>query len=381
MKEANSNKTTPILLTIFMVCLIILCTVNPGPILSVYKLFYVKYIRITKSAFTSRFNDSELNLAIDNAKAQTWVRKQINSDLRPFKKGISGQQIEQIYSEFQHPEQNKLVLFTVADGMVSATAPENLQNTRGYKTTYDVIRILAQKNKIPDCKFIISLHDYLSYIPNTKAPVPIFTFAKHSKVIVEKDTILVPDWMNIRYWDVLRGRIACANVIYPWQRKIAAIHWRGGTTDSMKHRTKLLALRDKLKYLDVGMTEGENSLPFLDPEKSVKYKYQIALDGSRCTWERMIWQMSSNTVLLKPDSPQKQWFHLGLEPYKNYLPLKTIDEVSVISAYNWLQANDAKAKEISRSANYFAKNNFKTQDFFAYYAVLLQEYAKLYSEN
>lgn len=145
----------------------------------------------------------------------------------------------------------------------------------------------------------------------------------------------------------------------------------------MKHRAKLVNLNNKFKFLDVGMTEGSNKVPRMDPEFSVQFKYQIALDGSRCIWERIVWQMYSNSVLIKPDSPHKQWFYLGLKPYYNYIPIEDIDEDKIVKLYNWLQNNDTKVQAVVGNANTFAKDNFKTQDFFAYYAVLLQEYAKL----
>ncbi len=377
MPNIKFSKAT-LCLVIFLACTGILCAVNPAPILLVYKTLYVKYVRITKSAFTSRFKPQDLDKAIEHAKAQPWVQKQIASDLAPFKHGIRSEQIQSWFKTFQHPTETKLVKFTVKNKQLSVESPDELKGSRAYKTIYSVIELLNAQGKVPDCEFIVSLNDYLGFIPDQCAPVAIFSFAKHTGIAVEKDTILIPDWMNIRYWDTLRGRIALANKLYPWRRKEAVLHWRGGTTDSMLHRAKLVALNKKLHYLDVGMTEGANAMPYVDPENSVKYKYQIALDGSRCTWERMIWQMAANTVLIKPNSPQIQWFHLGLEPYKNYVPMRTVDEINVAAIYTWLTDHDQEARAITKNANKFAQENFKTQDFFAYYAILLQEYAKLY---
>lgn len=186
--------------------------------------------------------------------------------------------------------------------------------------------------------------------------------------------------MNTRYWDNLRNRILLANKIYPWAKKKPLLHWRGGLADGLQHRQKLIALKAQLAFLDVGMTEGQNKVPFVQPENSLAYKYQIALDGARCTWERMVWQMTANTVLIKPRSPHIQWFHKGLEPYVNYVPINEVDAENIQNAYSWLQNNDQQAQIITKNANAFAKNNFKTQDFFAYYALLLQEYAKLFHQ-
>lgn len=339
---------------------------------------HVRYIRIAKSNFATRFTDAELETAVSHAKSQEWVQKQIQEDLAPFKQGIRHAQVLHWFKTMQEKQLSKLAKFTVHNKAVSVEVPEDYTHMRSYKTVHSVVELLASKGYVPDCEFIVSFNDYLDYIPANSAPAAIFTFAKHTQIPIEQNTILIPDWMNVRYWDVLRKRIALANRLYPWHNKKNMIHWRGGEADSMHHRENLVKLKSKFKFLDVGMTAGKNAVPFVDPENSILYKYQISLDGMRCTWERMIWQMSANTVLIKPNSPQVQWFHKGLEPYKNYVPITTVDEQNVSEVYEWLKTHDYEAKQISLNANQFAKDNFKTQDFFAYYAVLLQEYAALY---
>jgi len=355
-----------------------LALANPTVVIKLYKSLHVKYVRIAKSDFEKRFTDIQLQDAISHASAQPWVQEQIAADLAPYKNGISHEQINTWFKELQDNSKNKLAKFTISHGTVTVVAAPELTESRAYKTVYSVVSILANKKLIPDCEFIVALNDYLAYVPsNYTTPAAILSFAKHTQLPVEKNTILIPDWMNVRYWDVLRSRIALANRIFPWERKKDLIHWRGGCADSMQHRTKILSLSKTIDFLDVAMTEGANPASYMDPEFSVQYKYQIALDGARCTWERIVWQMYSSTVLIKPNSPQVQWFHRGLTPYTNYIPIADVTEAEMISAYNWLRNNDDAAKAIMRNANKFAKENFKTQDFFAYYAVLLNEYANL----
>lgn len=374
------SKSKQIYCGIGLTCLIAvtLALANPTVVIKIYKSVYVKYVRIAKSNFEKRFTDTELQLAITHAAAQPWVQEQIAADLAPYKDGISRAKINVWFKELQDDSKNKLAKFSINNGAVNVVVAPALSDSRAYKTVYSVVSILANKKLIPDCEFIVALNDYLAYVPeNHIGSVAILSFAKHTQLPVEQNTILIPDWMNVRYWDVLRSRIDLANRIFPWERKKDLIHWRGGRADSMQHRTKLLTLTKNLDFLDVGMTEGADPASYMDPEFSVQYKYQIALDGARCTWERMIWQMYSNTVLIKPNSPQAQWFHRGLKPYVNYVPITDVTEAEVALAYEWLRSNDDSAKLIMRNANKFARENFKTQDFFAYYAVLLNEYAKL----
>lgn len=359
-------------------CFYIILALQPRIIISVYGFFYTKYIRIVKSNLASRFSKEQLENAILYAKDQIWVKEQISEDLQPFQPRISSEKIDYWFAKLQHPS-NKLAKFTIKNNNVMVDVPDEFTTLRSYKTIYQVIKILTDYKYIPDCKFIVALNDYLSYIPaELKEPVAIFSFAKHIKIPVEKNTILIPDWMNISYWDVLSNRIKVAGYLYPWSKKLALIHWRGGMADSMQHRVKLIALKNKFTFLDVGMTEGKMAVPFLKPEYSLKYKYQLALDGARTTWERVVWQMHSNTVLIKPDSPQVQWFHKGLQPYINYIPIKDINDQQIVNLYHWLINHDNKVQKIITNANTFANNNLKIQHFIAYYAVLLPEYAKLF---
>lgn len=362
---------------LIIICCSVILALKPQIIIPIYGFFYTKYIRILKSNLASRFNKKQLDNAILYAKDQLWVKGQIFEDLRPFQQGISGAQIDYWFTKLQH-QNNKLVKFTIKDNNVTADLPKEFTKLRSYKTIYNVIKILADYHYIPDCTFIVALNDYLSYIPeDLKEPAAIFSFAKHTEIPVERTTILIPDWMNISYWDVLSNRIKVAGYVYPWSKKLALIHWRGGMADSMQHRTKLITLKKKFTFLDVGMTEGKMAVPFLKPEYSLAYKYQLALDGARATWERVVWQMHSNTVLIKPNSPQLQWFYKGLKGYVNYIPIEDINEQEIEALYDWLINHDNKVQEIIANANVFANNNLKIQNFFAYYAVLLQEYAKL----
>lgn len=350
--------------------------------LNIYKFWYLKYKRIFKNKLESRFNNKDLQLAIANAKSQFWVQEQIEADLKPFSEhGLSVKAIEQLYERLvQVPRlKHHLIKVQIKNHKLRVDyAYEAISRLRSYKTIYNVINTLNEYRLIPDCTFIIYLNDYWDYIPDDiKDPVPIFNFAKDTEIPIEKNVILIPDWMNVYYWDVLRGRIDIANKIYPWSKKEPLIHWRGGRADSAQHRQKLVDLRSKLTFLDVGMTEGSNKVPFIHPEFSLKYKYQVALDGARCTWERVVWQMYSNCLMIKPKSSQIQWFYRGLKVNYNYLYLEDINEQDLTEAYKWLIQHDDKVQQIIKNANDFAKNNFKIQDFFAYYVVLLQEYAKL----
>ena len=45
---------------------------------------------------------------------------------------------------------------------------------------------------------------------------------------------------------------------------------------------------------------------FLSPEMQVKAKYLLSIDGHTAAWTRPVWQLFSNSVMLKQDSPITQ---------------------------------------------------------------------------
>lgn len=376
------NKFSLIIISIGLVfgCTVIFFALTPKQKLTLYKNLYVSYTYIFQRNLTARFNDAQLSKAIDHASHQAWVQKRLREDFTPFQDGITKQQVDHWFVTEQD-EINKLVKFTVKDGKVTHTklVSDYVYAKDAFKTTNAIITLLAKKGYIPDCEFIISLNDYLVPTGKNNTPVAILSFAKDTTIPIEQNTILVPDWMNVLYWDRLKGRIKFARKIYPWQKKRSMIHWRGGCADSLGHRNKLLALNDQLTFLDIGMTQAvANQAKFIDPEQSLLYKYQISLDVARSTWERIIWQMYSNSVMLKPRSTQIQWFHDGLVAYKNYVPINNVEKQDITNIYKWLTTHEDKVQDIIHNANEFAEENFKTQDFIAYYALVFREYGRLY---
>ena len=81
--------------------------------------------------------------------------------------------------------------------------------------------------------------------------------------------------------------------------------------------------------------------------------------------------------MIKPKSTQVQWFYRGLKENYNYFSIEDVNQSHLTEAYKWLIDNDQQVQQIIKHANDFANTNFKTQDFFAYYVLLLEEYAKL----
>ena len=96
-----------------------------------------------------------------------------------------------------------------------------------------------------------------------------------------------------------------------------------------------------------------SSLPTPD---HIKYKYQLLIDGNTCTYPRAIWQLFSNSVVLKQSSDAVQWFYGALRPYEHYLPVNS-DMSNLIDVIQWAIDHDDEALAISHRAQEFARDN------------------------
>ena len=365
-------------LTAFVLIGIIIFNVDTLRVNTVAYL-YKRYARIRYSNFENVVKLETVKSKIDNIEQGNFLSEQIQSDLKPYKQGLNEDYLNKQFEKY-NLDKNKLAFFTVQDGRVLIeTSAKNLQ-TRACKALKQVLEYLAKHKLISNTKFVVILEDFLQEIPGGikhDEALPFFTFAKDTARDLEKSTILIPDWMNISYWKVLKWRIDTAAKMVPFAKKINKVHWRGGSCDSSGHRGQLVALSKELDFVDAYFTDGEFPKDFIVPELSMKYRYQVSLDGARCTWERVVWQLQSNCLMLKPDSTQVQWFYKGLKAGENYIRLKEITKESLTNTVTELNKNPVKANQIARNATEFANSYLTEDDFVAYFAVLINEYSKL----
>lgn len=267
-----------------------------------------------------------------------------------------------------------------------------------YPVIYDALQYLAQKNYLPDTEFLLGLGDYIPnhnpdsniFTANANAnstplpseiSVPIFTFARDNQNSFEKHLILFPDWMNLRFSHSNRKEIQIGRENYPFEKKKPLVFWRGGNWDSSGFRKKLVAFASLYPDLIDArfVTDQNQEKAFVSLKDHLQYKYQISIDGQRATWERLVWQLYSNSLVLKHESHQVQWFYKGIKPFQHYLPIK--DEHSLIELREWAEANPKEVQDIIANANQFANNNLSLEDMYHYIIVLLQEYNKMMEEQ
>lgn len=312
-----------------------------------------------------------------------WAADQIQKDLSKFE-SINKEQLMQFFDTHKNTKPGAwLVLVQIKNGKVKLIGPESYGHTkviinRDAREIYsDVLQFLANNNYIPDSDFLLWTSDF-SVIPG-KNLIPAFTFAKDMSIPIEKDLILVPDWMNMRSNYHLRAEIKAAIQKFLWPDKLPMVVWRGGGTDSTGFRKKVVTFSKQYPNLVDAEFAYRDWEKFLSPSDQLRYKYLLTIDGSRCAWERFLWQLHSNSVVLKHDSVQIQWFYNALQPFVHYIPVK--DEEDILKKISWLEEHPQESYQIIQNASNFANNNLSLEDMCLYIITLLQEYNKKMSNT
>ncbi len=319
-----------------------------------------------------------------------WAIAQIKEDLSKFST-IKRTDLDRYSTEYSPP--NVWARFRIENGEVKIILPkipkdidyskkaqlkffklyEGFQHHPRFKTLYHVLKYLAKNKYIPDTDFIVGVQDRVS-IPNG-IPSPIFAFAKDLDDPTEKDLILMPDWLNLSSTSNLRPLIRKANTLFTWENKLPILFWRGGGYDSTGFRKEIVSLsKQHPKLIDAEFVFSGSGTKFIPPEDHLKYRYLISIDGLRCSWERLIWHLHSNSLVFKHQSNQIQWFYKGIVPHIHYIPVK--NEHDIFTKIAWAETHPKEANEIIEHASSFVEENLSLEDIYHYIAVLLQEYTK-----
>ena len=202
-------------------------------------------------------------------------------------------------------------------------------------------------------------------------------YAKHTEIPVEKDVILIPDWLNMKAWAFAGKTIERARRKMPDEDRKKMLFWRGGCADSMGHRGKLVKMGETSDVIDAKFVGAGFPSKFIQGYDHLDYLYQITLDGARCAWDRFVWQLASGSIVFKGNSPQKQWFYRGLKSGVHYIDLP-VETYAIEGMIKELNADPERSKKIIANALEFSNNNLKVDHMYAYLALVIREYAKRY---
>lgn len=181
----------------------------------------------------------------------------------------------------------------------------------------------------------------------------------------------------------------------PWETKEPTAFWRGsstgggldGDTWEQNPRVKLCMHARELndnqvldaylskivqcekeeciqRIIDSGIVK--DFVPFLE---SLRYKYLINIDGNWSAWGSLFLKLYSNSVVLRVESDNIEWFHHKIHPWVHYIPVEN-DLVDLKQKIAWARSHDQQCKEISENATRLIKT-VQSEDPVAYTADLI----------
>ncbi|MDX2050350.1 MAG: glycosyl transferase family 90 [Rickettsiaceae bacterium] len=279
---------------------------------------------------------------------------------------------------------------------------------KGYDDRYDYIFSAILKAgkyvKFPDVDFFICTKDsFKQKYPETSAPI--FAFAINKNLRANK--ILIPDALTLMD-SKLSDEIRKINNEIPWDSKIDKAFWRGSTTGwidgsddsdpeitienySKFPRFKLVEISEQYQELldakfvnFVHMNEATKNYiatkfalaPSANKLAHLSYKIQINIDGNSSTYPGFLWRLLSNSVVLKQETEDMQWFYNFVKPMIHYVPVKS-DLSDLIEKIHWIKSHDQEAKIIAENATKFVNENLTIADIHLYIYILLKNYSQI----
>ncbi|HEV2524303.1 MAG TPA: glycosyl transferase family 90 [Gammaproteobacteria bacterium] len=342
----------------------------PQTKLSLFSSVVKYWARIRVSKPSSFVDETVLKQKIA-AGLPAWAQKQIVADLSKFS-NITPKDLD-TYFISENKGQNQLVRFKIINGKLETIVRDpSMLALKSYKIIQNMLEFLAKNHYVPDNDFILCLQDFL--VVSRSTPVPIFTFAKDVTAPIEKDLILVPDWMNLRSVSELKPRIEYANFLFPWDKKQPCLFWRGSIADTSGFRRTLVSLTKKYPALINAQFSQNNPVEYVPEDQHVQYRYQITIDGMRAAWERVVWQLRTNCLVFKHQSNHVQWFYTGIVPNVHYLSVQ--DEASLLKSIAWSEQHPKETQQIITNAMTFAAENLTIEDMYHYWIGVLTAYSK-----
>lgn len=272
-----------------------------------------------------------------------------------------------------------------------------------------LLEAIVQAHTVPDVDFIYYYEDRLrpSFFTRSafKKCAPIFVSAKHRSL---KRAILFSDWVydiadHKNGWNSLIKTVNAHKNI-AWEDKIEKLFWRGTPWDG-KHfgmynfdnwtsfpRGRLV-YESKLHpdLIDAAFSQYPDQclsvsldlckqvlgeISFVSWADTLRYKYQIAIDGVTCSFPATQWKLLSGSVTFKQTSPDIMYFYDELIAWKHFIPVKQ-DLSDLIQKIRWAKTHDAQAKEIGQNGRNFALTHLMPEHILEYCYKTLLAYAAL----
>jgi hypothetical protein len=378
----------------FLICLMLFAFLSPTELSAKHKKKRKKHHTKVETQAPAQAPivanwQEELRVKVENSYFPAWMFAQITKDLEPFEEmGIT---LEAIENTIQRYDTAGLMLCTIENNQLtwSCHPPEAIKDFR-CKMLTDAINALTQAILLPNVTFLVYIGETFPWEENQS---PIFTWCRHKER--GKKAVCLPDYEALNGNCNFLREVSLGTQYYPWESKQNLAVWRGAPTglgiveaELLNYPRTQLVQVSKLfpQFIDAKLTgifpgqDGSIFDPFMGNTLSVtehlQYKYQILVDGHVSAFSRAYWELFSNCVIFKHESPWYQWFYSQLQPYVHYIPYKA-DASDLVERLIWAMEHDEEAHQISRNANDFANKNLKHSDVMLYVYLLLIKYAQL----
>jgi hypothetical protein len=321
-----------------------------------------------------------------------WMKEQVERDLLSLRsEKISLRKMKEYFFEkhASHPiaqiqiRKNKVRKFV---------PPEIAKSWIGYRfnVVYSAVKELAKSYPLPDTTLYLFLWDSWE----ESSYFPILVFAKKAKFSKQ---ILIPDFSSLAKGYQILPTVDLEQEELPWEERQAKLSWRGSTSQgidltrenykSISRVTLCEISRQNPELIDAGFTlyyQGADTVPELEIyrkghlpyEELVKNKYQILIDGNSASYSDSGWRFFVNSVVIKPDSENIQWYYHTLKPNIHYLPVRENLE-DLTEKVEFLKNNDQIAKQIAKNGREFAVSNLTRSQSLRYLYHVIWEYSRL----
>ena len=273
----------------------------------------------------------------------------------------------------------------------------------------DMLNTLKNERSLPDCEFFINRRDFPIIRKDEKeayenffgedTPLVSHNYDKYAPILsmVERDNygdIAIPtgdDWSMLtrtegKFFTHTCKRDYSFDYNIDWDSKKRIAVFRGSSTGvgttidtnqrlQLSHLSSLKKCRDKIPYLDCGITEWNlrprkhisseyldiiniekmpKLVPRLTPKQQSDYKYIIHVEGHVASF-RLTQELFYGSVLLIAHSKYRLWIRKYMIPYIHYIPIKE-DLSDIYEKLDWCIDNDDKCKDIAKNCLELSKN-------------------------
>lgn len=334
----------------------------------------------------------------ENKQIPSWAKEQIKRDFSAIDPScFSPENREGLHSQELWLGDPNLVDITIVNNKVMVEPHGNAAHSERLHSIRNVFENLVSITPLPDVALTVSLSDDLHWYLHSidqPLPFPVLVFAKH---IESREQILIPDWEIFQGYTGFHREAVNGSRDFPWEKKVEKAIWRGTTTgadysvenyrdqwrtqlvsqsfahpDFIDARFNFICQNDQDLHKEMAKYVGKHMSIY----HQLQYKYQILIDGNTAAFSRAYWQLWSNSVIFKQDSPFIQWYSRALNPNVHYFPFAR-DSSDLVKKIAFAKRNDQKAKQVANNASNFARNNLKPEDIYLYLYFVICEFAKM----